>query len=93
MAFEPIHNMLGNFALRHHLGAGLQTAEVVQRASEVTNPYGRVRSYRRQILTLVVASRYAAQLAREQEPAIIAKINDRCGSVMVRTLRIIVEPQ
>ena len=89
---ERISDLVNAFARRHKLHRGLEAADICTRAAQVIGEGVHVRSYKRKILTLIVADHKAAFTIRESEPRLLTKINQACGVDSVKTLRIVVEP-
>jgi predicted nucleic acid-binding Zn ribbon protein len=88
---ERIANLVNAFAHRHKLRRGLEAADVCTRAAQIVGEVAHVRSYKRKILTLIVADHKAAFTIRENEPRLLAQLNQACGVDSVKTLRIVVE--
>mgnify|MGYP001590907949 CR=1 FL=1 len=88
---ERITDLVSAFAKRHKLNRGLEAADVCTKAAHVIGEMAHVRSYKRKILTLIVADHKTAFTIRENEARLIIKLNQACGIDAVRTLRVIVE--
>lgn len=90
---ERISDLVNAFARRHKLHRGLEAADICVKATQVIGAVAHVRSYKRKILTLIVADHKAAFIIREKEARLLSEINAECGLDTVRTLRIIVGSQ